>query len=177
MNPLIRHFLPSQVRGVYRYDETFGEIDAETYPRFVNGKLRFLPLSLIEKIKAAIPVSDDFSNVQRELYMGKEPKDTMGRRAGQFLAKHSYFTEDAEKSFLEIQFVEKILAPLLNDAGISALIPQKKIGRYYADFALEGPSMKLAIEVDGFGKFEKRADLDNFMERQNFIASEGWRGL
>ncbi len=184
MNPLVRYFLPSQVRGVYRFDDAFREIDrgTYTYSQFVSDKLRFLPYSLIEPIRRCARLSDDFSAIGQQVCLSDVPLDTKSRRANAFFRSHKYFEialqgkkayENSEK-YLEINFVKEVLAPLLNEAGLNAIQPQKQIGPYYVDFALDGP-VKLVLEVDGFGKFAHRQDLDNFIERQNFITCQGWK--
>jgi len=183
MNPQLRYFLPSQVRGVYRFDDALSQIDSESYPDFVKSKLRFLPVSLIEKISRHINLSDDFKTASQRLFLNS-PRGNRGQHADIFFSRHPYFAnalqgESAIKTaenFLEIHFVKKILAPLLNDEGLASVHPQKQIGRYCVDFAIGGPA-KLALEVDGFGKFQHREDLDSFIERQNFITSQGWRML
>ena len=81
--------------------------------------------------------------------------------------------KDAQ-NYLEIQFVKKILAPLLTDAGLGTVYPQWEVGRYRLDFALISGARKFALETDGFGKFRERKALDDFVRRQNFIAKEGW---
>jgi len=104
------------------------------------------------------------------------------QRADTFFKYHPYFHNalgtqtEIEKAvnYLEIQFVRKALAPLISDAGLRKVQPQRSIGRYKTDFSLEGAG-RFAIEVDGFGKFRNRHDLDNFIARQNYITSQGWR--
>jgi len=86
---------------------------------------------------------------------------TTAQRAQAFFRRHAYFknalgtqaeTKEAD-NFLEIQFIRRILAPLLNDQGMRFVLPQQKVGPYFLDFALNGAS-KFALEVDGFGKFK-----------------------
>lgn len=186
MNPLVRHFLPSVVRGVYRADDEFSKIeDAQAFARFVKSKLCFLPKSIAEKFQSKLSFDNGLESAQRRLYLPKNLFDT-GRtsqqRADMFFALHPYFYNAIEKTFekdgaenyLEVHFVKKILAPLLNDEGMRKVKPQFQVGNYFLDFALEGAS-KFAIEIDGFGKFKQRSDLDHFIERQNYITSQGWR--
>lgn len=183
MNHLVRHFLPSQVRGVYRFDETFSQVDDTSYDQFSENKLRFLPCSLIDPILRCTNLTEDFSTVSKQLSLDVQPRDANSRRANAFFDRHPYFQNalhgdkaiKGADNYLEIQFVKKILAPLLTNDGLSALQPQKKIGPYYVDFAFD-ESFKLAIEVDGFSKFSHRSDLDRFIERQNYITcKEGWK--
>ncbi len=46
MNPIVRYFLPSQVRGVYRFEETYGTIDRADHTLILSkanfGSSRFL---------------------------------------------------------------------------------------------------------------------------------------
>lgn len=55
------------------------------------------------------------------------------------------------------------------------LTPQVKTGRYRLDFALEAPTFKLAIEIDGYdyhsSKEQKAADY----QRDRYLQSRGWR--
>lgn len=185
MNPLIRHFIPSIVRGVYRVDEDFSEIeDSQTFERFVQAKLKFLPQSLAATLRDKLHLDNDFEKTKHqqtlpdELFEGTR---TTKQRANAFFQLHPYFEnafvtqKDKEAdNYLEIQFVRRILARLLTDAGLERVRPQLRIGPYYIDFAIEGAS-RFAIEVDGFGKFKHRRDLDDFMKRQNYISGEGWR--
>ena len=181
MNPQIRQFLPSQARGVYRFDDTFSPSDNASYRRFVESKLRFLPFSLIEEIRRHVIFSDDFEAASQQLYLNA-PGDTNSHRANSLFRRYQYFENaldgkkgiDGAVNFLEIHFVKKVLATLLNDAGLAAVQPQKQIGDYFVDFAIEG-NTKLAIEVDGFGKFSSRGALDGFIERQNYITCQGWK--
>jgi hypothetical protein len=44
MNPLVRHFLPSVIRGVYRFDNEFCTVRSEEdYAEFAETKFQFLP--------------------------------------------------------------------------------------------------------------------------------------
>ncbi|SPD73426.1 hypothetical protein PITCH_A190002 [uncultured Desulfobacterium sp.] len=179
-NHRVRYFLPSQVRGVYRFDETFSQVDASSYNQFAENKLRFLPCSLIDPIRCCMDLEEDFDSVREQVFLDMIPRDTNSRRARYFFNGHKYFhnvlhgTVDGADNYLEVQFVKKILAPLLNETGLGAFQPQKQIGPYFVDFALDGPT-KLALEIDGFGKFSQRQDLDNFIERQNYITCQGWK--
>jgi len=108
------------------------------------------------------------------------------QRAAGFFCANSYFSNavrgtslvgekelEGAQNFLEVQFVKKILAPALNESGLLRARPQEQVGRYFIDFALCG-TKKFALEIDGFGKFQNRAALDNFLKRQNDIAKAGW---
>ena len=186
MNPVVRHFLPSVVRGVYRADDEFSKIEDERgFKRFVEAKLKFLPSNVAAAFRRQLSLDEDFERAQRQQTLPDdliEPVQTTAQRANAFFRLHTYFENalgtQAEikeaDNFLEIQFVRKVLAPLMSDAGLRNVQPQWSIGPYLVDFALEGAS-KFVIEVDGFGKFKERRDLDDFISRQNYITSQGWR--
>lgn len=187
MNPLSRHFLPSLARGVYRFDDELSEVKTEeAYQQFIEGKLRFLPFNLSPAVAALAPTKDRFEPGSRSFQFQPEVREA-SQRAKDFFRRHSYFANaligdrmatEAEISnadnYLEIQFVKKVLAPLLNDDGMSAIEPQKRIGPYLIDFACQGDN-RIALEVDGFGKFKSRQNLDEFTQRQNCIVGEGWQ--
>jgi very-short-patch-repair endonuclease len=190
VNPIIRHFLPSVIRGVYRFDDGFSEVeDEKDFQQFVEGKLKFLPSNLLEDICRVAKLSD-FRSVQHQRTLPAElleTAQTVAQRTKAFFRLHHYFENalvgdrlatDVElkdaQNYLEIQFVKKILAPLLNEEGLRVIRPQRSVGPYFVDFALEGGT-KLALEVDGFGKFKTRNELDNFTKRQNYITAQGWR--
>jgi len=186
MNKIIRHFLPSQVRGVYRFDETFSLVsDDAALEQFTESKLRFLPCSLIEPIRRCVDLEEGIANVKQQVALPAVPRNNAAsQRAKFFFEQHDYFQNALEgesaingaENYLEVHFVKKILAPLLNKSGLAAVQPQKQIGPYFVDFAIESHS-KLVLEIDGFGKFQSRNDLDKFIVRQNYIVSQGWRIL
>lgn len=186
MNPVVRHFLPSVVRGVYRADGDFSKVgDAQEFARFAERKLHFLPANLVAKFRHHFSFANDFDAAKRSLTLSSSLFDsgrTSTQRASTFFQRHLYFQNalggnaeiDGAENYLEVHFVRKILAPLLTDAGMRSIAPQHKVGPYFLDFALKGES-QFAIEIDGFGKFKQRSDLDNFIKRQNYITSQGWR--
>lgn len=186
MNPVIRHFLPSVVRGVYRADAEFSKIEGdEAFRRFVQTKLLFLPPAIEAKFRHHFSFDSDLTRAKHQLTLETkffERSHTSTERANTFFRLHSYFQnalgENSEikgaDNYLEIHFVQKILAPLLNLEGMRSVRPQHQVGPYFLDFALKGEN-QFAIEVDGFGKFKQRSDLDKFIERQNHITSQGWR--
>ena len=186
MNPVIRHFLPSVVRGVYRADDEFSAVkDAESFENFVKTKLRFLPPEILAKFRNHFSFDGDFESAKRRLTLASNLFDssrTSVQRAKNFFQQHPYFQNtlgekpaiEGAENYLEVHFVQKILALLLSDEGMRMVRPQHQVGPYFLDFAVIGES-KFAIEVDGFGKFKERADLDNFIKRQNYITSQGWR--
>ena len=191
MNPIIRHFLPSVIRGVYRFDDGFAQVkDEKDFQQFVGAKLNFLPGDIIDEVRRAVDFSEDFRSAQQQRVLSSdlfELAHTVAARAKRFFRQHAYFRNalvadrfatDAElkdaENYLEIQFVRAILAPLLTDEGLRVVRPQRNVGPYFVDFAIEGQS-KLALEVDGFGKFKSKGDLNDFTKRQNYIAAQGWR--
>jgi hypothetical protein len=147
VNPIVRHFLPSVVRGVYRFDDAFSEIeDEKTFQHFVDGKLKFLPSNLVADVCRAAKLSDDFRSAQHQRMLPAELLETaqsVAPRTKAFFRLHRYFenalvgdrlAKDDElkdaQNYLEIQFVKRILAPLLNDEGLRAIHPQRNIGPY-----------------------------------------------
>lgn len=185
INRTIRHFLPSQVRGVYRFDETFSQVDDDAaLKQFITSKLRFLPCSLIEPIRHCVDLQQETAVVNQQVTLPPAPRNAASQRAKFFFEQHDYFQNalqgenaiNGAENYLEVHFVKKILAPLLNTVGLAAVQPQKQIGPYRVDFAFQSHS-KLVLEIDGFGKFQSRDDLDKFIARQNYIVSDGWRML
>ncbi|MBE7500318.1 MAG: DEAD/DEAH box helicase [Verrucomicrobiales bacterium] len=188
MNPVVRHFLPSVVRGVYRFDVEFASVtNDEELQRFTSRKLRFLPLSFSAELVRRVRLAPDLPRNEQQLVLPRGMLDgtkAVARRAQRFFEQHRHYFANAlddatgeasGHNFLEIEFVKRILAPLLNPRGLLAVCPQREVGPYLIDFALEGQDTKLALEVDGFEKFSSRDDLDSFVERQNHITSQGWR--
>ncbi len=191
MNPIVRHFLPSVIRGVYRFDDGFSEVkDEKDFQEFIEGKIKFLPSNVRAEVCRAANLSEDLRSAQHQRTLPTEllePVQTVAQRAKAFFRLHRYFENalvgdrlatDVElkdaQNYLEIQFVKKILAPLLNAEGLRGIRPQRSVGPYYVDFALEGGT-KLALEVDGFGKFKTRNELNDFTKRQNYITAQDWR--
>jgi len=178
MNPLIRHFLPSLLRGVYRFDHAFGSVtDDDSYSQFIENKFHFLPHSLIISIKEAVKVAVKVAGNREETtaQISLETPRGAKTRADNFLLAKPYFQQPDQ--YLEKKFVKNILAPILSDYGMTQVTPQQPIGKFFADFTIEFSGSKLALEVDGFGKFKDRDSLDQFLDRQNCIVSEGWRIL
>jgi len=134
VNPIIRHLLPSVIRGVYRFDDSFCEVeDEKDFQQFVVGKLKFLPSNVVADVCRAAKLSEDFRSAQHQLTLPAElleAAQTIAPRAKAFFRLHRYFENalvgdrmatDIElkeaQNYLEIQFVKKILAPLLNEEG------------------------------------------------------------
>lgn len=187
MNPLARHFLPSVMRGVYRFDDDLPG-DAAGYRQFVERKLRFLPKDVADQIRQWSSTGDEFleAESQRESFKGLAGRESE-RRAADFFRQCPYFQNavsgdrpaatgkvEGAENFLEVQFVRHILAPLLTCEGLHRVYPQRPVGRYRVDFAIMGAT-NFALETDGFGKFKTAADLDNFLKRQNDITAAGWK--
>lgn len=164
--------------------------DEKDFQQFVEAKLNFLPGDIVEEVCRAVNFSEDFRSARCKRTLSSdlfESVHTVAGRAKTFFRQHAYFQnalvadrfatnaelKDAE-NYLEIQFVRAVLAPLLTDEGLRVVRPQRNVGPYFVDFALEGQS-KLAFEVDGFGKFKSRGDLNDFTKRQNYIVTQGWR--
>jgi len=199
MNPLVVHFLPSVILGVFRFDDEISSVwmsqqdqQEGEFQKHIQGKLRFLPRHVESIIRRQVAVDGIFrsytqsrNDLDRAIGLGTKAD----KRAVAFFSRHQHYFGNAidgnklaaldhpEKAdnFLEIQFVKKVLAPLLNDAGLHAIQPQRQVGPYFLDFALtKGAAPKLALEIDGFGKFQSRKDLDDFLARQNVIAKDKW---
>ena len=114
MSPVVRHFLPSVVRGVYRADDEFAKIEDErAFKRFVDAKLRFLPPTLAEAFRRQLALDEDFERAQQQQTLpgdSIEPVQTTAQRANAFFRRHAYFenalgTQAEIKGFFEIQFV------------------------------------------------------------------------
>lgn len=182
MNEDLYLFLPSRIRGVYRHDQELAEVkddhDAEV---FVETKLRFLPEEQYRNVfvKYLAHRKDTKKSVEQGLLLGKEFQGSAREKYEQYFKQYGYFANHClgrdghGDNFLEAQFVKKVLAPILSVRGLLQVRPQKDICGYTVDFAVEGEK-KYAFEIDGFGKFETRDDLDDFLRRQNAITNEGW---
>lgn len=174
-------FLPSRIRGVYLYDQNFAISDDKDAMDFVEQKLKFLPakqykdifkgymnVGLITKqsLKETIVLDSHFQRNNPDKYR-------------QYFEKYFYFSNQLDdehgddNNYLEAKFVKKVLAPILSTWGILQVKPQVDICGYTVDFAVEGDK-KYIFEIDGFGKFRQRQDLDDFLWRQNDIVNDGW---
>jgi hypothetical protein len=102
MNSIVRHYLPSVVRGVYRFDEAFSEVeDQDAFEHFVDGKLRFLPCHMAESILRAANIERDYERVKRHLMLPEDALDGRGevrRRTEAFFSEHPYFHEALEEN-------------------------------------------------------------------------------
>lgn len=168
----------SIIRGVYNFDRELQRIqEPDDFKSFLETKLNFLPSVLREEARNRGKDADLTLLSQAQLSRHK-----LRKRTKLFFSWHPYFSialgaeNDYANSdkFLEIKFVEQVLTPLLTDNGLQAIFPQHPIGPYIVDFALQENSNKLVIEVDGFGKFQRREDLDKFLQRQNYLTHQGW---
>lgn len=180
MNSLIFNFLPSKIRGVYRFDASLSEIESkDDVSTYVEHKLSFIPseyASLFADIAGSASTGAFYSN---KVIQDNQHHSALRGKIKEYFSNYDYFNnhvdgEDKESvNWLEAQFVRKILAPILTPAGMLKVEPQKEVRRRYPDFAVEGEK-KYVFEVDGFGKFKQRSDLDNFLRRQNMLAAAGW---
>jgi ATP-dependent DNA helicase RecQ len=179
---LLFSFLPSRIRGVYRYDQKLSEIEDDNDARaFAEIKLRFLPEEHYQGIfKNYLDIVIDEESKKGEIvdqfqrgepYKYKKYFEQYIYFSDQLIGKENY--EKADKTFLEREFVKRILSPILSAWGLLQIKPQKEICGYFADFTIIGEK-KYVFEIDGFGKFKSRRDLDNFLKRQNEIINDGW---
>ena len=178
MNSLTRHFLPSQTRGVYRFDDTFDKLTTDNYSQYVANKLRFLPCSIAKEVSNSFNLTESFDVARKQMYLDSVLNDNsrvIKKRYTDFFVRCPYFRNalaenyEGSENYLEIEFVKRILAKILNTKGMDNIQPQKSIGRYYADFAIESGSSKIVIEVDGFGKFKLRSNLDDFIRISLYV--------
>lgn len=117
MNPLVVHFLPSVILGVFRYDDEISSISMcpqdqreEAYETFTQGKLRFLPRNVEPSIRRQVTVADNYHSFQQsqtglDRAIGKGVKSN--KRAVEFFARHvGYFDNaiDGKKLATENQF-------------------------------------------------------------------------
>lgn len=173
MDSKISYFLPSLIRGVYRYDERYYEIDGvEDFRSFVEKKLLFLPEEQFQVVfkKYIDPdlskfFSDSFNNHRYQ---------TNNQKYQTYCRHFPHFESDVKVSELEKKFVQKILSSFLSIEGLIKIQPQTPISKFYADFTVEGEK-RYVFEIDGFGKFENRDDLDKFLYRQNVLVNQGWQ--
>jgi ATP-dependent DNA helicase RecQ len=183
MNESVKYFLPSLIRGVYRFDGRLSKIKPGDETRdFLETKLQFIPEQYTDVVR-------EFVNLEAATF-----EDTIGNkllsfnsphfhtqnkdRYQQYFSSYDYFKNQIEpekeaKNWLEAEFVRRILSPILSIEGLIKFQPQTSIKSYFADFTLEG-SRKYDFEVDGFGKFATRDSLDKFLKRQNELVLEGW---
>lgn len=161
MNGLIFNFLPSKIRGVYRFDASLSEIESkDDVSTYVEHKLSFIPseyASLFADIAGSASTGAFYSN---KVIQDNQHHSSLRGKIKEYFSNYDYFNnhvdgEDKESvNWLEAQFVRKILAPILTPAGMLKVEPQKEVRRRYTDFAVEGEK-KYVFEVDGFGKFKQ----------------------
>jgi len=183
MNESAKYFLPSLIRGVYRFDERLSRIKPGDETRdFLETKLRFIPEQYTDIVRGfvnleAATFEDTIGN--KLLSFNSPHFHTQNKdRYQQYLSSYDYFKNQIEpdkdaKNWLEAEFVRRILSPILSIEGLLKFQPQTSIKSYFADFTLEA-SRKYDFEVDGFGKFATRDSLDKFLKRQNELVLEGW---
>ncbi|HOC91406.1 MAG TPA: DEAD/DEAH box helicase [bacterium] len=171
MNEHILHFLPSVVRGVYRYDDLKPDFEKSAQlDQFYESRLNFLPpyiRNLIERNRKHSNLSP-----QSKSNISKEPSNNLrNKNAIQYVTRYPKL--EKEESFLEKQFVYLVLSQIFDIHGMLKVVPQYKVGPYYIDFGILADK-NYAIELDGFGKFRTSKDLDDFLNRQNYILQQGW---
>src|ERR1017187_8964458 len=81
-------------------------------------------------------------------------------------------------SFLEYAFLRWVLTPAVHETAIPYIAAQRKVqvGEhcYAVDYAIEGASVRLAIELDGF-EFHRARDIFSYDRlRQNDLEGAGW---
>lgn len=70
MKEIVRHFLPSVIRGVYRFDDAFSEVeDEEAFARLIESKLLFLPRNVPEEIRRAANLDENYTVAIRQLVL------------------------------------------------------------------------------------------------------------
>lgn len=178
---LLRQFLPSMARGVYRFDQQIcqhasdGDCDS-----FIKKKITLLPSEYRDFILSRLHSGNYSANQTLSNHQHPIPtphKASVRMKYEHFFSQHDYFSHwenhKGAKNFLEIEFVKRLLAPLFTMEGLGRFVPQSHIGRFKPDFAIIG-SKKYVIEIDGFGKFNHPNALNDFLSRQNFLLNEGW---
>lgn len=171
----LQQFLPSLARGVYRFNGQLGPYLQDTDVKaFVDIKKAFLPRQYrdaIEKL-AEISVDKSISLLNRLPSLGNNKKAE--KIADEFFENHTYLKHENNNNYLERKFVQLILARIFNlDELLARVAPQYPVEKYRIDFSIFGEK-QYAIELDGFGKFKDRSDLNGFLNRQNTIVHEGW---
>lgn len=173
MNKYIVNFLPSIIRGVYRFDDhieslknTSGKIE------FIYNKINFLPKYLINYVREHLfevneENADSILNdrIRDIRIQGKDNK------FNEYIRNYNFLNQP--EHFLEKEFIRRIILYVLSNDGMEKLIPQKRIEPYTVDFAIEGDN-KYVFEIDGFEKFKNPNALNSFIERQNYLTSQGW---
>lgn len=85
-------------------------------------------------------------------------------------------------SYLEHAFLRWILQPAADPAIAEYVTPQREVERpggkpYRIDYAIEGTSLKVAIELDGFEFHSDRRAFSYDRLRQNDLQASGWQVL
>lgn len=177
---MIKQFLPSIARGVYRLDQELCQYKKnDDITGFIQNKLAFLPSEYRDFIDKRLGL-DEASEAQALLSKfcpSRKSAPGIRKKYQSFFEQHHYFDNwnnaNNAKNFLEIEFVKKILSSQFTLEGLYQFEPQKKIGRFYADFAIQG-NRNYVIEIDGFTKFKAPDALDHFLNRQNYLVKAGW---
>jgi ATP-dependent DNA helicase RecQ len=176
---MIKQFLPTIARGVYRLDQELCQYKKnDDITGFIQNKLAFLPYEYRAFIVERLGLNEA-SEAQRLLSKFCPARKSVGirKKYTAFFEQHDYFnnwkTANDADNFLEIEFVKKILAATFTLEGLNQFEPQKPIASFYADFAICGDK-NYVIEIDGFAKFNTPDALDNCLKRQNYWVEAGW---
>lgn len=176
---LIKYFLPSRIRGVYKFDDnpSKSKITSDEEARsFIDLKLLFLP----EEYKKLLEKYIDLEKFTLDRSIGKRILNSTSsnaenkRKYQEYFKCYPHFQPIDDNNYLEAEFVKRVLSPVLSPHGLLKVEPQKQIAQYFADFAIVGEK-KYVFEIDGFGKFENRGNLDDFLFRQNEIINLDWQ--
>lgn len=189
MNSIAKYFLPSQIRGVYRFDDKLTKIYKKNRENnfedkmidFIKEKLCFLPeeqYSYFSKFIFNGEKIDYLEIIEDQFFTHNVASKSNKEKYIAYFKTYTYFQNQIEKNkgtknYLEAEFIRKVLSPILTLEGLLKVEPQLRIGKYYADFIIIGEK-KYVIEIDGFEKFKARDNLDDFLRRQNEIQEKGW---
>ena len=173
---MLKQFLPSLSRGVYRFNQQLANyLKDGNAERFVETKQAFLPRKYRDAIEKLIEFSDDEASILKNSLPKLDGQGANTQRANQFFLQHPCLATQNDNNYLEREFIRLIFARIFSLDDLSIwVVPQFSVLNYRLDFAVFGDD-SYAIEVDGFGKFKQRADSDGFLRRQNDITEEGWR--
>jgi hypothetical protein len=166
----LAQFLPSLARGVYRFNQQLSNyLQEDDAKGFIETKQAFLPHIYREAIERLVALPNNGQALLQQNFPAPTHQGTATRIANQFFEKYLYLKTENNSNYLERKFISVLLARLFNINDLLELVkPQHPVGNYRLDFAIFGEK-QYAIELDGFGKFQQRADLDNFVRLQNDI--------
>lgn len=174
----IKHFLPSKIRGVYRFDDELSKskINSDEEARnFIDIKLQFLPEEYQKFFKRYFNAKEFTLDglISSRILGSSISKPENKKKYQQYFNTYQYFHSIDDNKYLEAEFVKKVLSHILSVNGLLKIEPQRQIAQYFVDFSVIGKK-RYVFEVDGFGKFKDRDNLDEFLERQNKIINDGW---